>query len=432
MKNAILLSLLALIIITHFVHDNILRSNDIRDSTLEFSDIVWVKRMVNVSNCYVQHFELKLIITGCDAWKAGDELTISGKLTQQNASIQFGQKVLIKKIKVIIKKNEVSLKTRGADFLNFLSFSFYSRSQEVFSSLGVERGYLMFSLIFGQSFDLPSEMKQIFRLAGLPYIISVSSYSFSLTIESFFLLTKYFPYRKKVIEIGALISLSLYILVVGYPVALQRVVVALFIDYLSKRFFYRPILPLYRLVLSSLIILALNPFAFFDIGFQFPVLASAGLCLFSSPPNILVKLLPFSSKKLKRRVAKLIWLPISAQILLLPLILFYFGDLNLISPISTLLISWILPIILILGMSFWLIGQFFIPILPFLTPFIKGPIIVFLAEINLLAGLPFHLQYQPSLEVTALGYCLITLFIFGSHIYHKRYIRQSISYGFQN
>jgi len=47
-----------------------------------------------------------------------------------------------------------------------------------------------------------------------------------------------------------------------------------------------------------------------------------------------------------------------------------------------------------------------------------------------MAQLPFHLHYKPSLVEMALGYCLITLFIFGSRIYHKRYIRQAISYGF--
>ncbi len=421
---------LVLLILFHYSRQSIKRSEDIRGEDLVFSQKVWVIQRATASDCYIWFYEARSAIPSCETWRAGDTLTITGKVKYANAKDYSSQKILIRNVKVAKKNTEASLNTRLANLVNNVSFLFYSRSQEIFSYLGKEDGGLIFGLVFGQALQVSPSLKEQIRLAGLPFLLSVSSFAFSLTIHSFSLYAKYFPYRKKELEIISLVTGTIYVILVGYPVALQRVVVASFIDYSSMRVFYRPILPVYRLLLSSLLILLVNPFAIHDIGFQFSVIAAIALNLFRKAPQSLENSFFFLAKHQQRRVAKLIWTPIAVQLLACPLIFYYFGEIQLLAPVSNLCISWILPVILVLGVGYWLIGQLFIPIIPYITPLIKGPILVFNAEISGLARLAFSIHYKPSLEIMVLGYCLITLFIIGSRIYHKRYLRQSNSYGY--
>jgi ComEC/Rec2-related protein len=429
-KILILLTVLVVLILFHYSRQSIKRSENINGGDLVFSHKVGVIRRATASDCYIWIYETKLSVSSCDTWKAGDTVTITGKVEYANAKDYSIQKILIKDVKVAKKNAEVSLNTRLANLVNIVSFWFYFRSQEIFSYLGKEDGGLIFGLVFGQALQVSSSFKEQIRSAGLPYLLSVSSFAFNLTIHSSSVYAKYFPYRKKELEIISLFTGTLYVILVGYPVALQRVVVASLIDYSSTRIFYRPILPLYRLLLSSLLILMWNPFAIQDISFQFSVLAAIALNLFRKVPHCLEVCFFFLAKNQRKRVAQLIWVPIAVQILTSPLVFYYFGEIQLLSPISNLCISWILPVILVLGVSYWLIGQLFIPIVPYITPLIKGPILVFNAEISWLARLAFPIHYKPSLENMVLGYCLITLFIIGSRIYHKRYLRQSNSYGY--
>jgi|GEM_PF-2681535 len=429
-KNTLFLIFLVIFILLHYARESKIRSEYINKKDIVFSHQIWVKKLASASNCYIWFYEVRSVVPGCDTWSAGDVLSITGRISYLNASPETSQKVLIKNVKVTIKEKEVSLKTRLTNSINTLSYLFFLKSQDIFLYLGERNGLLMFSLIFGQSWQLPVDLRQKLQLAGLPYLISVSSYSFSLTIESFFLFAKKFPHKKRGIELCCLFVVSLYVLLVGYPAALQRVAFALIIDYLSKRIFYRPILPIYRLFLSSLVILLLSPYSFYDVGFELSALSSLGINLFPLPPKSFVRFLFFLRRREKFQVGKLLWFPVAAQLISWPVLFYSFGDLNLLSPISSLLVAFILPIILTIGCVYWLIGQFYMPILPYISPLLNGPLAVFLAEINMLARFPLLLEHQFNLEKMALGYCLITFFIIGRIIYHKRYIRQSISYDF--
>ncbi|CAN5157192.1 hypothetical protein BH09PAT1_BH09PAT1_7510 [soil metagenome] len=418
--------LLVIIILTHFIQLTIKESKYINGSNLEYSSYVGVIAWGKVPNCVMWVKNWRLTLPDCNTWSSSGKVSITGTITEGSAAENMRQKVLIKKVNYTSGENQGSLKNRLVNSLNSLSLQFSERRAVIFSNLGEKDRSLLLALVFGQSnAGLSSQVYQYFTQAGLVHLISVSSYYFSLTIESFFFLGKSFSEKKRWVEVASVITTTICILLVGYPLVLQRVVYALFLDLLGRRVFHRPILPLYRLVLSSLLLFAVNPYAILDVGVEFSILASLGIHFFSQPPKLLCELGAMLPSKWGRRVPQILWLSVSTQIYTWPLIFYYFGQMSLMSPISNIAILWILPSILALGVGYWLIGQFYLPILPALAPIVSAPLSIFKAELRLLASFGFVAHFQARQQHLVLGYCLISFFTFVTFFNHKRYLRQS-------
>lgn len=427
------LIIIVLIILTHFIQLTNKASKNIKNSDLEYSVQVGVIAWDIIPKCHFWLNNLRLSLPDCTTWSSSGNLSIIGKLTQSSAADNISQKVLIKKVMYSFAGNEDSLKNRLVDFVNNSSLQFNKRRAVIFSYLEEKDRSILLALLFGQSSSgLTPQVYQYFTQAGLVNLISVSSYCFHLTIEALLFLTKKFSARRRVFELLTVIVISSIVLLVGYPLALQRVVYALCIHLLSKRIFHRPISSFYRLLLSSLLLLAVNPYAIFDIGLEFSVLASLGIQLFPQPPQFLYNLCNTLLAKWGRRVSQLLWLSVTAQIFTWPLIFYYFGEMSLMSPISNIAVLWILPSILALGVVYWLTGQFYLPILPALTPILVALLSLFKVELRFLASFGYVVKFQARQQHLALGYCLISFFIFVIFFKHKRYLSQSISHNLQS
>ncbi len=421
------LILLIILILTHFIQLTTKESNSINNPDLvvqaEVGLIAWGK----LPNCTIWLNSSRFSVSDCSAWSSSGKLTIIGNRQSSSAADNLSQKVLIKK--VIYSSGDIrdSLKNRLVNFLNFTSFRLIQKRTVIFSYLEEKDRSLLLALLFGQSNSgLTLQLHHYFTQSGLQNLISVSSYTFSLTIEFFLIAGKHLSEKRKYIELTMFLVISYFVILVGYPLALQRVVYGFFIDYLGQRVFHRPISPLYRLVLSSLALLVVNPYAFFDVGLEFSVLAAIGIYLFSKPPKQVFMLCALIPAKWRKRVAQLLWLPCSAQIFTWPLIFYYFGEMSLMSPLSNIAVLWVLPSILTLGIGYWLIGQIYLPTVYSLIPFLSSVLAIFKAELRFLSSFGFLLTFQPTVREIGFGYCLISFFTFVIFFNHKRHLTQSI------
>ena len=132
-----------------------------------------------------------------------------------------------------------------------------------------------------------------------------------------------------------------------------------------------------------------------DISFQLSALASLGMILFSRQPK--VQYVPNEQGKSWRFAVKQIWVwmqkelttTLSAQVLTLPLILFTFGRISLISPLTNILIGWTIPIITVLGLLLCVFGLF-IPSLSYIIGWITWVFLEFTIRVILWTGnIPF-------------------------------------------
>ena len=95
-----------------------------------------------------------------------------------------------------------------------------------------------------------------------------------------------------------------------------------------------------------------------NISFQLSALAALGMILFSkSSPSVTTE-----GNKFVAWVKEELATTLSAQVFTIPLILFTFGRISLISPITNLLIGWTIPVITVLGLCISLLGWIWLPL----------------------------------------------------------------------
>jgi competence protein ComEC len=92
-----------------------------------------------------------------------------------------------------------------------------------------------------------------------------------------------------------------------------------------------------------------NPHILWDLGFQLSVLATASLVAFTHPVRGLLERFPPLRWPLARWITEPLSVTLAAQILVLPLVLYHFGNLSLISPLSNVLLVPVVPAIMLLS-----------------------------------------------------------------------------------
>ena len=107
--------------------------------------------------------------------------------------------------------------------------------------------------------------------------------------------------------------------------------------------------------------LLVNPFLLrYDVGFQLSFLAVLGI-IYLGP--IFKKMLNFIPEERLVNLRSIITMTFSAQVFTLPILIYNFGYFSLVSPLSNILIVPILPLIMMMGFIFLLLGTIYSPLI---------------------------------------------------------------------
>jgi len=182
---------------------------------------------------------------------------------------------------------------------------------------------ILSALTLGYKNDLTDEIQQGFRTTGTVHVLSVSGLHVGIIyLMISFLLgfirrnSRYYWIKPALI----IILLWVYAFVTGLPISVIRASIMLSI-YCFGEMVGRKILPLHALYIAAFFILLVNPFAFFDIGFQLSF-SSVFAILYLLPKVVpLVK----TSNVLLQRIWQMLALSVVAQLATFPLCLYYFG-----------------------------------------------------------------------------------------------------------
>ncbi|MDO5036275.1 MAG: ComEC/Rec2 family competence protein [Porphyromonas sp.] len=221
-----------------------------------------------------------------------------------------------------------------------------------------ERG-LIFAISLGDRSFLPREVQSSFRSSGVAHILAVSGYHLGivyalLSMVLTWLLPKYEQRRWRYATL--LIGLILYTLLSGASVATVRALTmgGLVLLY---RFFDRSPDVVQVLSLTVLLFLFIEPYALFSAGLALSVSAVWGIHLFLP---LFDHYLPLEQPIL-RYLGRIIYVSLSAQIGVLPFLLYYFGTASLVvlwSNIPMILLSSILiPLAFILVLVVGVVGK---------------------------------------------------------------------------
>jgi len=249
------------------------------------------------------------------------------------------------------------------------------------------QGSLLSALVLGLKKEVPNDVKNWFRLTGTAHIMAISGLHVSvmvLILESL-LIGTFFISRRKVFYPLILLVL-LFVALTGFSAsAIRAGIMGLMVAYSRK--IGRLHQGVNLLVLAAFLMLWQNPKLLrADAGFQLSFLAMLGIVYFEPYFLKLFQRIP-NWKHFEMR--QILAMSLGAQIFVLPLILYYFGNLSLNAPLANILILPVLSYTMMFGFIFGISGI----IWSFLAKFLVWPVWLLLTYILLvvkfLAGIPY-------------------------------------------
>ena len=209
-------------------------------------------------------------------------------------------------------------------------------------------------IILGDKSAVSQDIKDKFRITGLSHIIAVSGMHvavLSSIIMSFLLALGL--WRKHAFY-GAVIFIFSYVILVGSPSSAIRAGI-MGIIYLSGQALGRQTISYRIIVLAGASMLLFNPLLlFYDVGFQLSFLAIMGLIYLEPLIRNLIKFLVDRWFKVKiaekyENILMMFTVTISAQVFTLPIIIYNFGTVSLVSPITNILVVPIIYYVILFG-----------------------------------------------------------------------------------
>lgn len=185
------------------------------------------------------------------------------------------------------------------------------------------------AMAMGDKSALNQETKEAYSISGTSHILAVSGLHIGIIFQLIILLLGGKRRSKLTIILSTTIVWA-YVIFIGFPASAVRAATMLSI-YSMVLLSLRPDPTLNTLALAYIIMVLVNPFNIFDIGFQMSFLAVGSILLFYP----LFFYLLSSHSNIIRAIWGLFCVSLAAQIGTLPLIIFYFGRISCYSLITS-------------------------------------------------------------------------------------------------
>lgn len=294
-------------------------------------------------NCYFPRFD----------FKRGDEIAVTGTLSYPYSALNPGEfdykKYLSrKKIYVLLQVNgynNIRLLTSGKRNFIFKVSSFLRQEMKKRIEQHTKKysWRVLSGIMLGERNILPREIYQDFIVSGIVHILAVSGLHVGLVLFIFLGIFSLLGLPKKSTYFLTIIMIFFYVQMTGArPSAVRAFLMATL--GLGAYFFGRDRNLHHSLYLSALIILFVNPRVFFSIGFQFSYLATIGILYLSGLIRKLLTPLPVW-------LCNTISVSLGAQIMIYPLIAYYFNQISLVAPLANIFVVPLVGIIVTLGFS---------------------------------------------------------------------------------
>lgn len=366
------------------------------------------------ADCRYNSGRFALTLNYCKDYQLGSELQVIGTLAPQSASGFFGQKKLVIQHLNQIPTNQASAKHWFIKVQLMVSRFKHSLLEKLAIHLPEPAAGLVGGMVFGGTATLPREFQNALRTTGLTHVAAASGYNVSLVVTLWLQMWQHLVSRRLLGALGIVVAVLYTVAAEGTPAVVRASLMAS-LGLAGRYFWYRPSHPGWRLLLTVLIILALQPLYVMNLSFLLSVSATAGIMLvmplwggvagwwqrlalaevapFSLEENRVIQASTSSSNWLWSKIQTLVWQPaveawqttVAAQALSVPLMLGVFGEFSLVSFISNPLLLWVTPLLTVGGLI-WMLVAGVVALWPFsLVSFLWDPLL------SLSAGILFLL-----------------------------------------
>jgi len=269
--------------------------------------------------------------------------------------------------------------------LNLFSTQRAQLDERISRLLPSPQAQLLSGIILGNKTDLPADLKLNLRDTSTLHIVVVSGQNLTMLAGVTMFLLSGILHKRLAISLS-FILIVFYTLLTGAQIPVLRAAVMAGLS-LTAQFFGRQKEALWLLIVTAAMMLLINPKWLFDLSFQLSFLATFGV----------VVVAPMLNKLLEKRLPSLISQDLSvttaAQIMVTPFIIQSFHQFSIVGIATNLMVGWIIPLIMILGMIMIFI-DFISTTLALVIGFMTNLLLTYFTFIvGFFASLPFAWEY---------------------------------------
>ncbi len=280
------------------------------------------------------------------AYRYGDRLEIEGLLETPPEFEGFSYRDYLARqgIHSLLRRPRITLLARDqGNFFYAGLYAFKARAQATIARLLPEpQASLLTGILLGVETGIPADLMADFSATGTTHIIAISGFNISIIAGLFSGLSTRLFGRQRAMPL-AVAGIILYTIFVGASAAVVRAAIMGSL-YVVALHYGRQSDALNSLMAAAILMTALNPFTLWDLGFQLSFAATLGLVLYT--PIVqrwfecgLRKLLSEgAARKVVGLLNEALIVTLAAQITTLPIIVYNFHTLSLVTLLTNLLI----------------------------------------------------------------------------------------------
>jgi len=285
-----------------------------------------------------QVFKLKgirIVSPRVPQYSYGDRILVSGVITQKGFESN-GRHISYFEL---TSPSIISNPNRNI-FIKFFSSLRNRIFEKVRETLPSPEADLLIGIVLGDDSGFDKTTQDQFARTGLMHIVAASGTNVSIVGGAIYLSLIGVIGRRKAI-IFSILGIGLYAILSGLSPSIQRAAAMGIITYFAL-FLGRQTYALWGLGITGFLLILINPYIVFDIGFQLSFMATLGILLLDP---LLKKVTLLSKGILKEDFS----ITLAAYISLFPLLLYHFQTFTPFSLPANILVLWTIPIVTILG-----------------------------------------------------------------------------------
>lgn len=373
----------------------------------------------------------------------GDKVKVYGEYEEPSTQRNYGgfnYKEYLKTLKIYGNVNGKNVKILDKNKTNQISIKINKMKEKIKNNAKEildENTYPIFlGLIFGDTSQIDEEIKENFSTSNISHILAVSGMHISYIIFGITIALNKIIGKNKGKAITILILL-MYVTITGFFPSIIRAS-CMGIMTLIGGLIHRKNDIWTSISISLFITLVYNPYLITNLGLQFSYMGTIGIILFRK--NILKML--NKGKENKSKVKEILAVTISAQTLILPLMLFHLNSFGMYFLITNILISLIIGPIVIIGFIFLIFLILNLNIAKLISYVFKLglQLILLISKISMLPMSKIYVRTPKIIEIILFYFVVIMINIFyvvkttknpGNLILRVKYTIQLLKYNFR-
>lgn len=373
-----------------------------------------------INNVEYKNIKLRLEIKKSKELKEypniGDEIEFVGQIEKGNIArnykgFDYKEYLKTKGLYGVVTVDNIEIKTKGHNNKNCLYNIKNNMKSNMKKILNEEEASLCIGILIGDRENISEDTEDNFKKSNLTHMLAVSGSHITYIITAFS--NTIGKKQKKLSKIITIIFLLFFMALTGFTASVMRASLMGIILLIGSLIYRKPD-TINNLGISSLIILIINPYFIKDIGFLLSYAGTIGIIFFGDLIiNIISKivenlknnntLIQKESNKesiLKKILSKLIKylinsfsITMAANIMIIPIMAYYFSTISLTFWISNILAAPIMEVVTIFGFIVYLISLIFCSLAEFLGIFLNFFLYLMLKIAEISSNIPGSLIY---------------------------------------